>query len=314
MLVGVVLPHATQAEAEAGLDELALLVDTAGADVVERILQRRAAPDPATYLGRGKAEELAAAVPGGRRRHRGLRRRALARPAAQPGVDPGSDGHRPHRGDPRHLRPERPDPRRAGPGGAGPAPLPPAAPAGPGPVPQPTGRRHRHPGPGRDQARGRPSPPGPPHEPARGRPPPAGPDPAHPAAGPGPFPTAGRLTGRLHQRREVDPAQPAVRCRRRWSRTGCSRLSTPGPASWRSPVARRSSSPTRSASCASSRTSWSRPSGRRSRRSAESDLLVHVVDGSAPDPDGQIDAVRTVLAEIGADGLPELLVVNKADR
>ena len=45
----------------------------------------------------------------------------------------------------------------------------------------------------------------------------------------------------------------------------------------------------------------------------ESDLIVHVVDGSAPDFEGQIDAVRTVLAEIGADGLPELLVVNKAD-
>ena len=45
----------------------------------------------------------------------------------------------------------------------------------------------------------------------------------------------------------------------------------------------------------------------------ESDLVVHVVDGSAPDFEGQVDAVRTVLAEIGADGLPELLVVNKAD-
>ena len=36
----------------------------------------------------------------------------------------------------------------------------------------------------------------------------------------------------------------------------------------------------------------------------ESDLIVHVVDGSAPDPEGQISAVRTVLAEIGADSLP----------
>ncbi len=45
----------------------------------------------------------------------------------------------------------------------------------------------------------------------------------------------------------------------------------------------------------------------------ESDLLVHVVDGSAPDFEGQVDAVRTVLAEIGGDGLPELLVMNKAD-
>ena len=31
-----------------------------------------------------------------------------------------------------------------------------------------------------------------------------------------------------------------------------------------------------------------------------------------PDLQGQIDAVHSVLAEIGADGLPELLVVNKA--
>jgi GTP-binding protein HflX len=45
----------------------------------------------------------------------------------------------------------------------------------------------------------------------------------------------------------------------------------------------------------------------------ESDLIIHVVDGSAPDFEGQVDAVRTVLAEIGADALPELLVVNKAD-
>ncbi len=45
----------------------------------------------------------------------------------------------------------------------------------------------------------------------------------------------------------------------------------------------------------------------------DSDLIVHVVDGSAPDLEGQVDAVRRVLAEIGADGLPELLVVNKID-
>ncbi len=44
------------------------------------------------------------------------------------------------------------------------------------------------------------------------------------------------------------------------------------------------------------------------------DLLVHVVDGSAPDPEGQMAAVRAVLAEIGADRVPELVVVNKADR
>ncbi len=46
---------------------------------------------------------------------------------------------------------------------------------------------------------------------------------------------------------------------------------------------------------------------------AEADLLVHVVDASAADPPGQIDAVRTVLAGIGAESVPELLVFNKAD-
>ena len=40
------------------LDELALLTDTAGALVVARELQRRTTPDPATYIGKGKAEEL----------------------------------------------------------------------------------------------------------------------------------------------------------------------------------------------------------------------------------------------------------------
>ena len=47
--------------------------------------------------------------------------------------------------------------------------------------------------------------------------------------------------------------------------------------------------------------------------SALADLLVHVVDGSDPDPAGQIAAVRTVLAEIGAIEVPELLVINKID-
>jgi GTP-binding protein HflX len=44
-----------------------------------------------------------------------------------------------------------------------------------------------------------------------------------------------------------------------------------------------------------------------------SDLLVHVVDATAADPKLQIQAVREVLTEIGAGGVPELLVFNKAD-
>jgi len=46
---------------------------------------------------------------------------------------------------------------------------------------------------------------------------------------------------------------------------------------------------------------------------AESDLVLHVVDGSHPDPEGQIAAVREVFAEIGADRVPELIVINKSD-
>jgi GTP-binding protein HflX len=46
---------------------------------------------------------------------------------------------------------------------------------------------------------------------------------------------------------------------------------------------------------------------------AHADLVVHVVDGAHPDPEEQVRAVREVLAEVGADRVPELLVVNKID-
>lgn len=45
----------------------------------------------------------------------------------------------------------------------------------------------------------------------------------------------------------------------------------------------------------------------------DADVVLHVVDGSDRDPEGQIDAVREVLAEIGAAQVPELVVVNKID-
>ena len=45
----------------------------------------------------------------------------------------------------------------------------------------------------------------------------------------------------------------------------------------------------------------------------EADLLLHVVDSAAPEPEAQLDAVRSVLAEIGASNVPELVVFNKAD-
>jgi GTP-binding protein HflX len=46
---------------------------------------------------------------------------------------------------------------------------------------------------------------------------------------------------------------------------------------------------------------------------ADADLILHVVDGSDTDPRLQLAAVREVLAEIGAAGVPELVVINKAD-
>ncbi len=45
----------------------------------------------------------------------------------------------------------------------------------------------------------------------------------------------------------------------------------------------------------------------------EATLIVHVVDGSDEDPFGQISAVREVLNEIGAGDIPELIAINKSD-
>jgi GTP-binding protein HflX len=63
-LVGVILkgqPGAA-AQVEEHLDELAQLADSAGSRVVGRAVQARQAPDPATFIGKGKAAEIAAAA------------------------------------------------------------------------------------------------------------------------------------------------------------------------------------------------------------------------------------------------------------
>lgn len=60
VLVGVTRQDRDSSATDASLDELSLLVDTAGADAVERVCQRRAAPDPATFVGSGKAREIRA--------------------------------------------------------------------------------------------------------------------------------------------------------------------------------------------------------------------------------------------------------------
>jgi len=58
LLVGTGIGTRDAEAANASLEELARLVDTAGADPVELVLQRRDTPDPATYIGSGKAKEL----------------------------------------------------------------------------------------------------------------------------------------------------------------------------------------------------------------------------------------------------------------
>ena len=47
---------------EDDLDELAALADSAGAEIVSRVVQSRRHPDPATYIGRGKLDEIHAEV------------------------------------------------------------------------------------------------------------------------------------------------------------------------------------------------------------------------------------------------------------
>ena len=58
VLVGVTLGGHSDDDTEEGLNELSLLIDTAGADEAARLTQRRDVPDPAWYIGKGKVDEL----------------------------------------------------------------------------------------------------------------------------------------------------------------------------------------------------------------------------------------------------------------
>ena len=106
---------------------------------------------------------------------------------------------------------------------------------------------------------------------------------------------------RLHQRRQVLAAQPAHR-RRGAGRGLAVRDARPDHAAYddhRRPGLHDERH--RRASSGTCRTSWSRRSARTLEEVADSDLILHVVDGSHPDPEGQLAAVREVFAEIGAD-------------
>jgi GTPase len=59
LLVGVRLPGVARTLADESIDELERLADTAGVNVVEKIIQSRESPDSAYFVGKGKAEEIA---------------------------------------------------------------------------------------------------------------------------------------------------------------------------------------------------------------------------------------------------------------
>jgi len=60
VLVGITGRGVSRYDAEDSLDELALLAETAGAEVIDRVVQERTHIDPAYYIGRGKAESIGA--------------------------------------------------------------------------------------------------------------------------------------------------------------------------------------------------------------------------------------------------------------
>lgn len=65
VLVSVVPKGADEGEYEASLGELARLADTAGAEVYAEMVQQKENPDPATYIGSGKLDELKTLCDGG---------------------------------------------------------------------------------------------------------------------------------------------------------------------------------------------------------------------------------------------------------
>ena len=73
VLIGV-WAEGSLASAENSLRELSRLAETAGSEVLDGLIQRRSRVDAATYVGSGKARELAGHRRGGGRRHGDLRR------------------------------------------------------------------------------------------------------------------------------------------------------------------------------------------------------------------------------------------------
>ena len=144
------------ADADDELAEVEELARTAGVEPVGRVVQHRGRPAQRTYVGKGKLEELRAAVRRRRGREPARRRRARSGAAALPRGRARGARHRPHPADPRHLRPARGHRRGQAAGRARPARVQPAAHAGHVAAPRAPRRRRRHARPGRVAARDRP--------------------------------------------------------------------------------------------------------------------------------------------------------------
>ena len=201
-------------DADDELSELEELARTAGVEPVARLVQHRASPDPRTYVGKGKLDELKQAYA---RRGRGgaaRRRRAVAVAAAPARERAEVARRRPDAADPRHLRAARRQRRGQAPGRARAARVHPPADARHVAAPRAPRRRRRHERPRRVAARDRP-----PHR--------APPDLAAAQPAEGPLEAARRApqgadadgdadgrARRVHERRQVDAAERAHRLRR----------------------------------------------------------------------------------------------------
>jgi GTP-binding protein HflX len=320
ILVGVTLPPETPEETEAHLDELALLVDTAGADVVARVVQRRDAPDPATFIGKGKAEELrelSLAVDSDtvvfdhdlspaqqRNLEKLLGRTAISRtevildifaqnartPEGRAQVELAQLRHRLPRLRGRGVQLSRQAGTGGGTGGA------PMGSRGPGETRLEVDRRRLL----RRMSRLE----------------------SDLAAV-----TATRRTQRKGRARAGNRTVSIVGYTNAGKSTLLNRLTEAGVLvedrlfATLDPRVRRLDLPGGEAVLLSDTVGFVRKLPHQlveAFRStlevvAESDLLIHLVDASVPDPDAQIAAVRVVLREIGADDVPELLVFNKVD-
>ena len=193
---------------------------------------------PATYLGKGKVEEIVGLDHRARHRTRGDGLRAVADPAAQSREGLEHQGARPHRADSRNLRPPRQDQGRRAAGRARASELS-AQPAGAimDPSGAPARRLRLHGRPRRNPDRGRPPPDRRPHRAAGER----NQEGAGDAAAASRRTPAGAVSrrgaGRLHQCRQVDAVQPPDPRRRAGGRHAVrdarSDLARAEPAAWR---------------------------------------------------------------------------------